>query len=1242
MPPQQSNNMTKQQKISSGIEKLNTARAEVAEKKARDAAKPPAKANPSNTVTSVNQAPKLNTFSSISSLPRMKKRPGKSMTEAAEKKAAQEAAAAAKIKRKMAEKEDGEIDSDEEDIVLKGRMDNGNQNRKFAPVSNKHNKTNASVPASGHAPSNNKDQKTFGRNEIKNEAKNTTKFKPDIPKLPPRVQKSQDLKKSEEKEQSSVKRKYFDTDSSESEEEIAKPAKKPKTTKAGMNFENVSTKRKHTEEVETSGPVKKQKITEAIKNPVAAPVKRAPIKEMKVRNNPTKNLLGFGGSKSTKKPTAPRKGSIQSRLVSEAANGNGEKSTGNVLKSVSAQAKPKVVTSRSNSAAPSTGKPSKLQYLPNISMEELFGEAPLAAAQPTKIPRSAFDKIPPQSAFDKAPVKKTKSNCRGPIPASKVEVTKSSASSRSMSTMASNNVAQLSRRKVAPALHAEVAKPSASIHNPPPASTSTSDKAQSIRRGVTPASKDEVTRRIPSSIPLPTSSSSGEVQPNPRRAIPPLHVELKKPSISTKPLSTKTPTNEAGRSTSSNITQLTSASRKVIKKGNKTDGVVPAPRSPIVDKLENTKDNMEDRYEAKKVEISEQPKLMAEINRSRLAGLNIEVEVAPETRINEDIISLDPKFGPSNQAQRPMPQFLGFPGLPAVNSDKGSVLNDFFKFENTKETFKTITPNTELSDTAEARDTMELELAREIQIELQNSFHAEQLRTALEDLIALRAENGESSDQDLSNDDSDEYSSGDESDEEQCKVPRKIPEPTVLYKGYNGVLQEEPFYARDRGYETDMSDADEDEDEYYQPSYLATAYQRAHPYFENSVFNIPITRKPVSSTPAVPSSVSNEPAVPKSVLDELEAEMERCLEAQMAEDAAAEEESSPPVIPRSAFDNFEAEDDSSSAERHQQDYSEEIASTPIESSVTSVKSFTDFEGDFHGVSFEFNDASGQESGLTEEDPFSLLDTSFTFSNTMEMPVELSSTSEDEDSDYTKESSDIPDEETPRSESPEVSAGPYVGLDGCIGLPPLEDFPDDSEDFDDCNESSDSDVEDSEMSESDEFDIITIDDTTPEESDEDGDIENLDKDEDAELYKKHRVPADLANIEITMEPTELQLLKAKTSWELFDLQKWEQENEVEVYATFDRELLLRNLNVSRKRIAKYMKVVKKYENRTVPKAEAVIEDDSSDDSGDDECSHPTNLNIPQVFETINVPDSPLVVDLDTEVESNAHPFGPIDW
>ncbi|KAF7941130.1 hypothetical protein BELL_0550g00020 [Botrytis elliptica] len=1243
MPPQQSNNMTKQQKINSGIEKLKAARAEAAEKKARDAANRPTKTSSSTAATSVNQAPKPSTSNSISSLPRMKKRPGKSMNEVAEKKAAEEAAAAAKIKRKMAEKEDGEIDSDEEDIVYKGRINNGNQNRKFAPVNNKHNKTIASVPASGHAPSNNKDQKTFSRNEIKNEAKNTTKFKPDIPKLSPRVQKSQDLKRPEEKEQSSFKRKYFDTDSTESEEKFAKPAKKPKTTKAGMNFENVSTKRKHTEEVETSGPVKKQKITEEVKTPVAAPAKRAPIKETKVRNNPTKNLFGFGGSRSTKKPTTPKKGFTQPKSVSKAANENGEKSTENVLKSVSAQVKPKVVASHSESDAPSTEEPLKLRYLPNVSMEELFGEAPNVAdepasdnvsmeelfgeapsiaAQPIKTPRSAFDSIPPRSAFDKAPVK-TKSSRRGPTSASKVEVTKSSASSGSMSTMASNKAAPPSRRKVSPAPNAEVAKPSASIQKALPASTSTSDKVQSSRRGVTPASKDEVTRKITSSIPMSTSSSSGVVQPNRRRAVPAPHFELKKPSVSSKPLSTEIPTKEASRSTSSSITKSTSSPRKVIKKGNGTDVVVPTLVSPVVDKVENTKDIMTDKSEPKKV---------AEINRSLPASLNIKTKVVPETKINKDVISLDPKAGPSSQAQRPMPQFLGFPGLPAANSDRGSVLNDFFKFENAKETFKTITPNTELFDTAEARDAMELELEREIQIELQNSFHAEQLRSALEDLIDLQAENGESSDQDSSDEDSDEYSSGDESDEEQCEVPQKISKPTVLYKGYNGVLQEEPFYARDRGYETNMSDADEDEGEYYPPHHLNVAYQLAHPYIENSVFNIPITRKPVS----------REPAVPESVLDELEAEMERCLEAQMAEDAAAEEKSSPPVIPRSAFDNFEAEDDFSSAERHQQDYSEEIASAPVVTSIISQKSSTDFEGDFNDAIFEFNDASGQESRLTDEDPFSLLDASFTFSNAMEMPVEQSSTSEDDDSDSTKKSSDILEEETPRSESPEVSTGPYVSLDGCVGLPPLEDFPDDSEGSDDCDESSHSDVEDSEMSEGDECDIITIDDTTPEESDEDGDLENLDEDEDAELYQKHRVPADLANVEITMKPTELQSLKAKTSWELFDLQKWEQENEVEVYATFDRELLLRNLNVSKKRIAKYMKVVKKYENRTVPKTEAVMEDDSSDDSGDDECSHPINLNLPQVVGIINVPDSPPVVDLDTEVKSNAHPFGPIDW
>ncbi|KAF7957833.1 hypothetical protein EAE96_003403 [Botrytis aclada] len=1207
MPPLQNDSMNKQQKINAGIEKLKAARAEAAEKKARDAANPPAKANSSTTAASMNQAPKLSTSNTISSLPRIKKRPGKSMTEVAERKAAKEAAAAAEIKRKMAEKEDGEIDSDEEEIVYKGRMNN---------------QTKASVPASGRAPSNNKDQKIFGRNENKNEAKNTTKFKPDIPKLPPGVQKSQDLKNAKENSQSPVKRKYFDTDSSESEEEIAKPAKKPKTTKAGMNFENRSTKRKSTEEAETTSPVKKQKITESPKVPVAVPSKRAPIKETKVRNNPTKNLLSFGGSKSTKKPTAPKKGPMQPQSASETVKEKGEKSTENVLKSVSAQVKPKVVATQSESAASKSEEPSKHRYLPGVSMEELFGEAPNVAAQPIESPRSASDSTLPRSAFDKPPVK-TKSIRRGPTPAPKVEATKSSTSSGSMPTMAATKVAQPSRRKVAPAPVVEVTKPSASVQNISPASTSKSSKAQSSRRGATPASKDEVNKRIPSSIPLPTSSSIEKVQPDRRRAVPAPRVELKKPAVSSNPLTTKTTTTETSGTTSS-----TSVPKKVIKKGSKTDGVMPAPRSPVADRPEYTKNNMEKKEMPKKVVVPKQPKSAAEIDRYIPAESKPEAEVLPETKINEDVVSLAPKVSSSSQAQRPMPQFLGFRGLPAASSDKESVFNDLFKFENAKETFKDVTRSPELSDTANDRDAMEPDLERKMQLELQNSFHAEQLRTALEEAIVLRTENGETSDQDSSDDDdSEEYSSEDESDEEQCEVPQSISKPTILYKGYNGVLQEEPFYARDRGYESEMSDADDDDErEFVSPWFRKQAYDYAHPYIRGSVFNTPVARKPFLENPAVPDSA----------FDGLEAEMDRFFEAQKAEDAAAEEESSPQVYPRSAFDNIEAEDDFSSTERHQQDHSEEVASAPVESSMFSVNNSTVFEGDFHGSSFDFNDSSGQESTLTAEDPLSLLDTALTFSNSMEMQVEQSLTSEGDDSDSTKESSNKPEEETPRT-------GPYVSLDGCIGLPPLEDVPDDSEDSgdsDNYDEASDSDTEDSEMSESDDSEIIISDDTTPTESEEDEDPQSLDQDEDAELYQKHRVLADLANVDITMEPAELQLLKAKTSWELFELQKWEQENGVEVYATFDRELLLRNLNVSKKRIAKYLKVMKTYENRTVPKAEA--EDDSSDDSDDDEWSHPTTLDIPQNLEIIDVPDSTPDVDLDTEVDSNAHPFGPIDW
>ncbi|TEY71624.1 hypothetical protein BOTCAL_0089g00030 [Botryotinia calthae] len=1277
MPPQETNNMTKQQKINAGIEKLKAKRAEAAEKKARDAANPPGKFSASSTATSLSQAPEMST-SHISSLPRMKKRPGKSMSEVAKKKAAEEVAAAAKIQRKVAEKEDGEIDSDTEEIVYHGSMSHGNHNRKTAPV---------------------KGQKIFGRNDNTNEAKNTTKFKPDIKKLPPRVQKSQDLKKPEEKEQSPVKRKYFDTDSSDSEEQIAKPAKKAKTTKAGMDFENLPTKRKHSEEGQTSGPVKKQKVTGPTKKPVAAPAKRAPVKETKVRNNPTKNLLGFGGSKSTKKPAAlkkpvaPKKGSTQPRSVSEARNENGEKSVENVLKTASAQIKPESVSSQSDSTTPSTIEQSKHRYLPDVSMEDLFSKAPNVAAQPIESTQAASENTPPRSAFDKVPTK-TKSSRRGLTPAQKVkapkvEVKKESASSTSISTMVTTRVAQPSRRKVTPAPDVDVAQPSTSIRSPSSNLSSTSNKAQPRRRGATPASKDEVIKPLPSSIPLPSSSSVGEVQPNLRRAVPTPHVESKKTSASSKPLTTKTPTKEAGRSASSGIIPSATAPRKVIKKGDKTDGVEPAPKSSVVDKMESTKGNMEEKPEPKKVEVTEQPKPVAEVNSSLPAQSNLEAEALTDTHINEDIVSLGPKVGPSSQAQRGMPQFLGFPGLQAGNPGKESVINDFFKSENDKEIFMNVTPNTELSDVTEARDTMEIEFERELQLEMQNSFHAEQLRSALEEAIVLRAEKGES-DQDSSDEDSDEYSSGDESDEKQSKVTQRPSKPTVLYKGYNCVLQEEPFYARDRGYESGMLDADEDEDEDEQPStlwHIDHGNKFARPvitksYFKASAYRISAFDQVLApamaqylegkkardaaakekASPPVPDPIFDdmyayidrclgprkvrkaEPVMPSSSFDELEAEFDRCLEAQQDEDAAAQKEASSRVIPRSAFDEIEEEENFSSDERNQHDYSEDIASAPIESSMAPLKSSTDFEGDFHGASFNFNDASGQESGVTE-DPFSLLDTSFTFPNELEIPVEQS-TSEDNDSDSTKESSNSTGDETSQPESPEANNGPYVSLDGCIGLPPLEDSPymsEDSDDYDDSdNEDSEmSENEGSEMSENDESEIIILDDTTPTESEEDEGLQSTDDDEDAELYRKHRVPEDLSNVEITMEPTELQLLKAKTSWELFELQEWEQENDVEVHATFDRELLLRNMNVSRKRIANYMKVLRKYENRTVPKAE-VVPEDISDDSDDEEFSHPTKLSIPQVVEVIAVPNNFSDIDIDADVESNAHPFGPIDW
>lgn len=75
-------------------------------------------------------------------------------------------------------------------------------------------------------------------------------------------------KKPAPKKQTS-KRKIEVSDAESSEVEMAKPVKKQKTAKGGMNFENLPTKRKHGGEEEAPGPVKRQKTMDQAKNPVA-------------------------------------------------------------------------------------------------------------------------------------------------------------------------------------------------------------------------------------------------------------------------------------------------------------------------------------------------------------------------------------------------------------------------------------------------------------------------------------------------------------------------------------------------------------------------------------------------------------------------------------------------------------------------------------------------------------------------------------------------------------------------------------------------------------------------------------------------------------------------------------------------------------------------------------------------------------------------------------------------------------
>ncbi|RAL67568.1 hypothetical protein DID88_008323 [Monilinia fructigena] len=307
----------------------------------------------------------------ISAIPRIKKKPGTSM---AEKRAVENAIAAAKQKRAEQEKEEGEIDSDDEEVVFKGRQ------KKITETVDKMDKTSTS---SGCA---------YPRDKPQMAPRNSygTKFakKTDPERLKDRgksqtseQQKKPEIKNPDPKKQTS-KRKIQESDAENSEIEISKPLKKQKTAKGGMNFENPPTKRKHVEEEEEAlGPLKRQKTTEQAKKPVALPVKRAPaIKETHFRRDPNVNLLYFG---------PPPKKPIQNKAATASAMSKAipEKVSAKETAIIEKKEVSKKATKTVKSSAASKVAPKKSSTLPVSSASTR------SSSKATQSPPSAFNSI---------------------------------------------------------------------------------------------------------------------------------------------------------------------------------------------------------------------------------------------------------------------------------------------------------------------------------------------------------------------------------------------------------------------------------------------------------------------------------------------------------------------------------------------------------------------------------------------------------------------------------------------------------------------------------------------------------------------------------------------------------------------------------------------------------------------------------------------------------------------------------
>ncbi|KAF7874802.1 hypothetical protein EAF04_001976 [Stromatinia cepivora] len=1116
MPSQRVNG--KAQQRNAKLQELKERREEAEKKRAHDlASKPAAKTAISTAKKSDNQA--LNSSPAkpvtMSSLPRINKVKG---TSKAEKKAQEEAVAAAKKKREMAEKEEGEIDSDDDEVVFTGRMNNSNQNRNHAPANNTI-KTKPPAPTTRRPPDKNKDQMKSCNNN--NKARDIKKSQLEDPKSRGRRQNLQKPKESDVKT-SSIKRKLFDSndDSSSSGEEICKPAKKQKTTKAGMDFENPPTKRKHIEEEEeeTRAPVKKQKITEEVKKPAIAPIKRAPVaKETKFRMDTNKNVFNFGAPKPSKKP-APiaKKGSMQSGDISEKLKGVGKKDA-----------------KTASSSTPSTGIPSELQCLPAASNAKRSQDlASNMAPQPTQSPPQTF--------------------------------------------------------------------------------TGISDRAKSRRRDAAAPSALETT---------PQSAAS---------------------SLHSAATATTTPRN----SRSSSVAKLMPVAKKVVNNRKKSDKPATAPQSSTAKKLQGTEVNMKEELKQDKVEVPKQPKPVVEVSRSLAVELDPEQDALLEKDIAEHMANLDPKVAAVVKAeQQEDRRFLRESKKPAVKLDRELVKNDGLNaFGDAQGTIKTPPSPSPMEDTG----------SEDLDIDLERAFEAErQLQLALEASLSSQTGNVPSSDQ-LSVDRADESPIKDGSAETENAAIQQgdlnvsnssnkgtsntITNATVTVSAPSSSAQivtsvrvpnlvggftDEYEFVRDRGYESDMSDEDEDEDVII----------------------------PKDATPNPTPALSPHPAEGGSLEeqkfeDELKLELELELETQAAAEATAqrEEAAQPPPLSDSSSSSLDAiatQQEILPVETPEQDHTNEVPtehiSEPFENSTESINDASD-------------NHSENERGDNEPSP---LDTSFEESNDSATSVEQSSPPsppspvEDDISDSVEKASNQLEAEIPLPEESGAKIEPYVGPDGHVGLPALDDTTDDTTDAagasDDSDDSNDSDDEDTEMLESSPSEVIIADDTPKTEVTEDEDVTMLDADE-KEIYQKYKVPAELANVVVEASSIDFEKLRADTIAARDDLDMMQEEIQTEIEISFDRAELLRDLGISEDRIANYMEVNRRYEPHTGPwpakRVEVEVEIDSSDDeSSDDEEYYEEDEKVKycQGFQFKNSLPEPIDVPV---TDPDAHPFGPI--